>query len=169
MGCVPRGASSGKVEKYLTTFYKDIGKELFFIKPFAWKGTEDSGLIMEMDITYDFEAEKHPDKLLTANFSLIGSQAVKSLESVAFAGVGKPHPVTRMFVERSGKKADQFKSRYTFEMSYQELEGLLKQENPVFELKGEKNFSFSEPKKWTKRATYINRHMIEAIALELEN
>ena len=159
-------SASGSPAKYLETFYKGDGAELYFVKPFKWKSEEGKEWV-NLDITYDFS--KDSIRPLVANFSFFSEKPAKKIENVALkmsSGEKKFAQVDQIYVEKDEKNKKFYHNRHTFEMSYQDLQDLMNTEMPLLSLTANgKVFSFSNPKKWKKRSAHIREYMIEVIEL----
>lgn len=159
-------SASGSPAKYLETFYKGDGAELYFIKPFTWK-SETGKEWVDLDITYDFA--KDSIRPLTANFSFLCEDAAKKIENVSIkleSGEKKFYPVERIYVEKDPKKKKFYHNRHTFSISYEDLKSLVATEAPTFALTANgKVYTFGTPKKWKKRSSFLQEFMIDTIEL----
>ena len=167
-GCLPR-MRMGKgtpPAKYLETFFKGDGEELYFVKPFEWRAKEGKGEVT-MDLTHNFKIDSVTG--LTVNFTFGSEEPVKKLDAVSVkVGEGEVEgtAIERIFVEPAKKG---YRNRYTFQMTWSGFEDVFGTETPELKLQHKGGtFSYIPKKKWNKVREYIGKYMITKIQLARE-
>ena len=160
-------SKTGVPTKYLETFFKGEGAELYFAKPFEWKTVEGKEKL-SLDITMDYNRDSL-QKPLTVNFTLFSSSAAPKIDEVTFTYASGSQTVTELeqiYVDKDPRNKKFYRNRHTFKVTYDDFKALIAAEKPKFSVKTHgATYVFEKPEKWDKRRTYLQEFMVELIEL----
>ncbi|MFA0964467.1 hypothetical protein AB9P05_21855 [Roseivirga sp. BDSF3-8] len=140
MSVRPASAKSGK--KYFETFYVGAEGTQYFIKPLSLDSDE-SGEELLVDVTFRYKDEVRDSAIV--NFSVIGREIYKAIESLRIMNDGVSISDTHPELIFNERKNDEFVSRFATKLPLGKVKELFENDEWQFQLYTDKGTITFEP------------------------